>query len=49
MRILQQEQDLDADLIVMGKHSDNVLERLFVGSVTRRVLGDAQGDVLVSV
>ena len=49
VRILQQEQDLDADLIVMGKHSDNVLERLFVGSVTRRVLGDAQGDVLVSV
>ena len=49
VRILQQEQELEADLIVMGKHGDNVLERLFMGSVTRRVLGDAQGDVLVSV
>lgn len=49
VRILQQEQELDADLIVMGKHGDNVLERLFVGSVTRHVLGDAQGDVLLSV
>ena len=47
-RILEQEQAFHADLIVMGKHADNTLQRLFLGSVSRRVLGSTQADVLVS-
>lgn len=49
VRIGEQAKALDADLIVMGKHADGVLERLFLGSVTRRVLGITETDVLVSV
>lgn len=48
-RILQQVQAFNADLIVMGKHADGMLQRLFLGSVTRRVLGSTEVDVLVSV
>lgn len=48
-RILQQAKAFDADLIVMGKHSDGMLQRLFMGSVTRRVLSSTEIDVLVSV
>lgn len=49
LRIAEQAQAFGADLIVAGKHADRVLERLFLGSVTRRVLADTQVDVLVSV
>ena len=48
-RILEQEQETDADLIAMGKHGENLLEDLLLGSVTKHVLAEAQGDVLVSV
>lgn len=48
-RITEQAQAFGADLIVVGKHADGVLERLFLGSVTKRVLADTQVDVLVSV
>ncbi|TAH52096.1 MAG: universal stress protein [Betaproteobacteria bacterium] len=48
-RILEQEQEEDCDLIVMGKHGENLLEDLLLGSVTRHVLSQSQGDVLVSV
>ncbi|MFL6661263.1 MAG: universal stress protein [Rhizobacter sp.] len=46
--ILEQEQELDCDLIVIGKRGESRLEDLFLGSVTRRVLADSQCDVLVS-
>lgn len=49
LRIIEQEQECDCDLIVMGKHGENVMEELLLGSVTKRVLGESQGDVLVSV
>ncbi len=47
--VVEQEQELDCDLIVMGKHGENTLEALFLGSVTKRVLAGSQCDVLVSV
>ena len=47
--ILEQEQELDCDLIVMGKHGENAVEELFLGSVTKRALAESQSDVLVSV
>jgi nucleotide-binding universal stress UspA family protein len=48
-RIAEQEQEQDCDLIVMGKHGEGMLEELLIGSVTKRVLGDSQCDVLISV
>lgn len=48
-RIIEQEQEQDCDLIVMGKHGESVLEELLLGSVTKHVLAESQGDVLVSV
>jgi len=48
-RIIEQEQESDCDLIVMGKHGENLLEELFIGGVTKQVLAESQGDVLVSV
>lgn len=49
LRIIEQEQELDCDLIVMGKHGENLLEKMLLGSVTKHVLAESQGDVLVSV
>lgn len=49
LRVLEQEQEQDADLIVVGKHGESALESLFLGSVTRELLARSQGDVLVSV
>lgn len=48
-RIIEQEQEWDCDLIVMGKHGESLLEELLLGSVTKHVLAESQGDVLVSV
>lgn len=48
-RIIEQEQEQDCDLIVIGKHGENLLEKLFIGSVTKQVLAGAQGDILISV
>ncbi len=45
--ILAQEQELDCDLIVMGKHGQGMLEELLLGSVTKHVLAESMGDVLV--
>ncbi|MCK0508541.1 universal stress protein [Aromatoleum anaerobium] len=47
--IIEQEQEQDCDLIVMGKHGESMLEDLLLGSVTKHVLAESQGDVLVSV
>lgn len=46
--IIQLEQELDCDLIVVGKHGENPVEQLLLGSVTRHVLAESQCDVLVS-
>ncbi len=49
VRIIDQEQELDCDLIVMGKHGESALENLLLGSVTKHVLAESQSDILVSV
>lgn len=49
LRITEQEQEHDCDLIVMGRRGESVLEGLLVGSVTKHVLDESQGDVLMSV
>ena len=48
MLIAQQEQELDCDLIVVGKHGRHALEDLLLGSTTRMVLSECSADVLVS-
>ena len=47
--VIEQEQDFDCDLIVVGKHGRSPLEDLIVGSVTRKVLAESRCDVLVFV
>ncbi len=47
--VIEQEQVQSADLIVMGKHGENLFEELLLGSVTKHVLAESQCDVLVSV
>lgn len=46
--LLEQEQEEDCDLIVVGKHGLNMVEELLLGSTTKHVLGESQGDVLVA-
>ncbi|MCA1925777.1 MAG: universal stress protein [Thiobacillus sp.] len=46
-QIIEQEQERDCDLIVMGKHGQHAMEELLLGSVTKHVLAESQGDVLV--
>ena len=48
-RIVETEQELDCDLIVVGKQGESALEELLVGSVTKHVLSESQCDVLVSI
>lgn len=45
--VLDQEQQFDIDLIVMGKHGKGFTEELLLGSVTKHVLEESQCDVLV--
>ncbi len=47
-QIIAMEQEYDADLIVVGKHGMNFTEELLLGSVTKHVLAESQGDVLVA-
>ena len=47
--LVQQEQELDCDLIVMGKQGENTVEDMLLGSVTRYALAQSQCDVLVAV
>ena len=49
LSITQHEVELDADLIVMGKNGESLLEDVILGSVTRHVLTECQCDVLVAV
>lgn len=48
LRILEHEQTMDADLIVMGKHGQSVMEELLLGSVTRHVLAYCTSDVFIA-
>jgi universal stress protein E len=48
-RIIEQEQKMDCDLIVIGKHGKGLVEKLLMGSVTEHVLSEARNDVLVSI
>lgn len=45
--IVETAQSMSADLIVIGSHGRTGLEKLVLGSVTQRVLGDAHIPVLV--
>lgn len=47
--IVEQEQEQDCDLIVIGKHGQHMTEELLLGSVTTHVLAESTGDVLVSM
>ncbi len=47
-RVLEQEEELGADLIVLGKHGNGLTEELLLGSVTMHVLSQARNDVLVA-
>jgi nucleotide-binding universal stress UspA family protein len=46
-QIIAMEQEYDADLVVVGRHGTHIIEELLLGSVTKHVLAQAQGDVLV--
>lgn len=46
--VLEHAERIGADLIVIGKHGQSVVEELMLGSVTRHVLADAKCDVLVA-
>ena len=46
-RILEQAQEQDIDLIVIGKHGAGMTEELLLGSTTKHVLAESQCDVLV--
>lgn len=46
-QIVAMEQELAADLIVIGKHGSHVVEELLLGSVTKHVLAESQCDVLI--
>lgn len=46
--ILEQEEERDSDLIVLGKHGKGKTEELLLGSVTKHVLSRAKSDVMVS-
>jgi nucleotide-binding universal stress UspA family protein len=48
-QIIEQEEQHDCDLIVMGKHGTHVTEELLLGSVAKRVLAESGSDVLILV
>lgn len=45
--LLAQEQEQDADLIILGKHGQHTGSEMLLGGTTKHVLNDAQCDVLV--
>jgi nucleotide-binding universal stress UspA family protein len=48
LKLVEQEQALDCDLVVLGKHGQSAAEDLLLGSVTKHVLAEGQADVLVA-
>jgi nucleotide-binding universal stress UspA family protein len=49
MQIVEQEQEQDCDLTVIGKHGRHAIEELLLGSTTNTVIAEGSVDVLVSV
>lgn len=47
LRLVEQEQERDADLVVVGKHGQSAAEDLLLGSVTKHLLAEGSVDVLV--
>lgn len=47
--IVRQQLDLDADLVVVGKHGVGMTREMLLGSVTQQVLGQVMSDVLVTM
>lgn len=47
-RVLEQEEELGADLVVVGKQGGGAAEALLLGSVTKHVLARSRCDVLVA-
>jgi nucleotide-binding universal stress UspA family protein len=45
--ILEHEVAHDCDLLVLGRHDPSLAERLVLGTVTKQVLAESRGDVLV--
>lgn len=45
--VLEQEDEQDCDLIVLGRQGQSRVDDMLLGSVSRRVLTDAEADVLV--
>lgn len=48
LRLIEKEQELDCDLVVLGKHGLAASIDLLLGSVTKHVLAEGSADVLVS-
>lgn len=48
MLIAQQEQELDCELIIIGRQGRHAVEELILGSTTRMVMSECSADVLVS-
>ena len=48
LRVLEQEEELGADLVVLGKHGTGMTEELLLGSVTKHILAHARCDVLAA-
>jgi nucleotide-binding universal stress UspA family protein len=48
VQIVQQEQEQECDLIVVGKHGRNAAEDLLLGSTTNMVIAESNSDVLIS-
>jgi len=47
-RIIEFEQELDCDLVVIGKHGTSATEDLLLGSTTKHVLAEGDTDVLIA-
>lgn len=48
MLIVQEEQERDCDLVVIGRQGRHAVDELLLGSTTRMVISEASADVLVS-
>lgn len=48
MLILQEEQEQDCDLVVIGRQGRHALDEFLLGSTTRMVISDGAADVLIS-
>lgn len=48
LNLLEQEEELGADLLVVGKHGSNITEELLLGSVTEYLLTASRSDLLIA-